>query len=230
MQAAGQKIKSFEEWKVEMLRLAEIAVSEGRLINAAFYYRASEFFMTREDPDKDLLYHKFIDCFYSVIQGDEISKYEVPFNNTFLPAIRLQPVTEGKKGTVVLHGGFDSFIEELYSIIRYFSDHGYQVIAFDGPGQGAARKKYGLAFDVLLELNAENLHSDFVRQDVLILTGRNDHMVPFKMHNLQEKALTTARSVTASVFTKEENAQNHCQIRNIGLKLDIVMQWIEKYT
>ena len=36
MRAAGQKIKSFEEWKVEMLRLAEIAVSEGRLINAAF--------------------------------------------------------------------------------------------------------------------------------------------------------------------------------------------------
>ena len=49
MQAAGQKIKSFEEWKVEMLRLAEIAVSEGRLINAAFYCRASEFFMTREE-------------------------------------------------------------------------------------------------------------------------------------------------------------------------------------
>jgi pimeloyl-ACP methyl ester carboxylesterase len=341
MQAAGQKIKSFEEWKVEMRRLAEIAVSEGRLINAAFYYRASEFFMTREDSDKDLLYHKFIDCFYSVFQGDEISKYEVPFNNTFLPAIRLQPVAKEKRGTVFLHGGFDSFIEELYSIMRYFSDHGYEVIAFDGPGQGTAHKKYGLAFDyewekpakaildhfklrdvtwfgismggwlglraaafesrikrviassvsfdvnqypnivgqlfaklffryfrnftnnamlkkmkknlmyswfcnnlmyitdkevpieafdVLLQLNEKNLHSDLIKQDVLIITGRNDHLVPFKMHNIQVKALTNARSVTARVFAKEENAQNHCQIGNIGLKLDVIMKWIEKYT
>ena len=311
MQAAGQNIKSFEEWKVEMLRLAEIAVSEGRLINAAFYYRASEFFMTKEDSDKDLLYHKFIDCFYSVFQRDEISKYEVPFNNTFLPAIQLQPVAKEKKGTVVLHGGFDSFKEESYSMIKFMSEHGYEVIAFDGSGQGAARKKYGLvfdyewekpakaildhfklrdvtwfgismggwlglraaafesrikrvvassvsfdviqytniigqrlaklffnrfrnftnnamlkkmkknlmyawfcnnlmyitdkkvpieAFDVLLQQNAENLHSDLVKQDVLILTGRNDHLVPFKMHNLQVKALTNAKSVATRVF------------------------------
>ena len=297
--------------------------------------------MTREDSEKDLLYHKFIDCFYSVFQGDEISKYEVPYNNTCLPAIRLQPVAKEKRGTVILHGGFDSFIEELYSIIKYFSEHGYEVIAFDGPGQGAARKKYGLAFDyewekpakaildhfklrdvtwfgismggwlglraaafarrikrviassvsfdvnqypnivgqlfarlffryfrnftnnamlkkikknlmyswfcnnlmyitnkevpieafdVLLQLNENNLHSDLIKQDVLILTGSKDHLVPFKMHNLQVKTLTHARSVTARVFTKEENAQIHCQIGNIGIKLDVIMKWIEKYT
>jgi len=30
------------------------------------------------------------------------------------------------------------------------------------------------------------------------------------------------------VFTKEENAQHHCQIGNVGLKLDVVISWIEK--
>lgn len=84
------------------------------------------------------------------------------------------------------------------------------------------------AFDVLLQLNAENLHSDLIKQDVLILTGREDHLVPFKMHNLQVKALTNARCVTARVFTKEENAQHHCQIGNIGLKLEVIIKWIEK--
>ena len=341
MQAAGQKINSFEEWKMEMLKLAEIAVSEDRLMNAAFFYRAAEFFITPEDPDKEILYNKFIDYFYRVIQDDEIKKYEVPFNNTFLPAIQIQPVDKEKRGTVVLHGGFDSYMEEFYSMMRYFSNQGYEVIAFEGPGQGAARKKYGLAFDyewekpskailnhfklrditwlgismggwlglraaayeprikrviassvffdvnqyinivgqqlaklffrylrnftnnamlkkmkknlmyswfcnnlmyitnkkvpieafdVLLQLNEENLHSNLVKQDVLILTGRKDHLVPFKMHNLQVKALANAESVTARVFTKEENAQNHCQIGNIGLKLDVVIKWIEKYT
>ncbi len=82
-------------------------------------------------------------------------------------------------------------------------------------------------FDVLLQLNEENLHSDLVKQDVLVLTGRKDHMIPFKMHNVQVKALTNARSVTGRVFTKEENAQNHCQIGNIGLALDVMMKWID---
>jgi hypothetical protein len=73
MEEAGQKINSFEEWKIEMLKLAEIAVSEGRLMNATFFYRAAEFFITREDPDKELFYNKFIDYFYKVFQDDEIN-------------------------------------------------------------------------------------------------------------------------------------------------------------
>jgi len=339
MEEAGQKINSFEEWKTEMLKLAEIAVSEGRLMNAAFYYRAAEFFVLRDDPEKELLYDKFIDKFNKAFQNDEIKKYEVPYNGTFLPAIRIQPVDTEKRGAVVLHGGNDSFIEELYSIMRYFSDHGYEVIAFEGPGQGSALKKYGLAlnhqwekptkavldyfklddvtllgismggwlciraaafeprikrviacsvsfdvtqytnivgqhlarlfmrkfrnfvnkqmlknvkkkleyswfvnnlmymtnkevpieaFDVLMQFNEENLHSDLVKQDVLILTGREDHLVPFKMHDMQVKALTNARSVTSRVFTKEEQAQNHCQIGNLGLALDVMRKWIEE--
>ncbi|KYK33957.1 MAG: hypothetical protein AYK19_12715 [Theionarchaea archaeon DG-70-1] len=84
------------------------------------------------------------------------------------------------------------------------------------------------AFGFWLQLNEENLHSDMVKQDVLILTGRNDHFIPFKMHDKQVKALTNAKSVTARVFTKEEQAHNHCQIGNIGLALDVMVKWIEK--
>jgi len=77
-----------------------------------------------------------------------------------------------------------------------------------------------------LQINEENLHSDLVKQDVLILTGRKDHLVPFKMHNLQVKALTHAKSVDARVFTKEENAQNHCQVGNVGLAIEtMVLEW-----
>lgn len=47
MKEAGKNISSLEEWKTEMLKLAETAVSEGRLMNAAFYYRAAEFYITR---------------------------------------------------------------------------------------------------------------------------------------------------------------------------------------
>jgi hypothetical protein len=81
-------------------------------------------------------------------------------------------------------------------------------------------------FDVLLQLNEENLHSDLVKQDVLVLTGRKDHMIPFKMHDMQVKALTGAKSVTDRIFTKEEHAQTHCQIGNTGLVLDVMTKWI----
>lgn len=84
------------------------------------------------------------------------------------------------------------------------------------------------AFDILVQFTEENLHSDSIEQDVLILTGRKDHMVPFKMHNLQIQALTNAKSITARVFTEDECAENHCQIGNIGLALGTMLEWIEE--
>ena len=83
------------------------------------------------------------------------------------------------------------------------------------------------AFDRAKEMNAENLHSELVKQDVLILTGRNDHFIPFKMHKMQVDALTSARSVTAKVFTKETQAHNHCQNGNVGLALETMVQWLD---
>ncbi len=338
MKEAGQKIKTFKDWKTEMLKLAEEAVSEDRLMNAAFYYRAAEFYTFQGDPDKDPLYDKFIDLFYKAFQNEGIERFKVPYNRAFLPAIKLAPVGE-KKGCLVIHGGFDSFIEEFYSWMSFFSDHGYEVLGFEGSGQGAARKKYGLvldyrwekpakavldyfqlnavtwlgismggwfcfraaafeprikrviasgiafdytqfpnivarkmmilffkhlrnftnkvtikkmekdgmhawsignlmyisdkktpmdAADVAFQMNEKNLHSELVKQDVLILTGRKDHFIPFKMHAKQVKALTNAKSVTARIFTKQEEAGNHCQIGNIGLALDVMVRWIEE--
>lgn len=37
-----------------------------------------------------------------------------------------------------------------------------------------------------------------------------------------------ARSVTGRVFTKNEHAENHCQTGNIGLALDVIVQWLEE--
>jgi hypothetical protein len=84
------------------------------------------------------------------------------------------------------------------------------------------------ASDMIFELNERNLHSELVKQDVMILTGSKDHFIPYKMHRKQIKALINARSVTARIFTKQEQAQNHCQIGNIGLVLNTMLKWIEQ--
>jgi alpha-beta hydrolase superfamily lysophospholipase len=44
----------------------------------------------------------------------------------------------------VLFGGFDSYIEELCAIQLYLHDFGFDVIAFEGPGQGAALEEQHL--------------------------------------------------------------------------------------
>ena len=53
-----------------------------------------------------------------------------------LPAYRFKPPRA--KCTIVFFGGFDSYIEELTSAFIYLRDSGFDVIAFDGPGQGGA--------------------------------------------------------------------------------------------
>jgi len=82
------------------------------------------------------------------------------------------------------------------------------------------------AFETWLALNEENIHSDKVIQDVLLLSGGNDHFIPIKMHKKQIDALVNAKSITDRIFTKNENAQNHCQIGNIKLLLDVIIDWI----
>jgi len=339
MKEVGQQINDFADWKVEMIKLAEKAISEERFLNAAIYYRSAEFYIINEDSEKEELYKKYSDLFYQVTKDEDFERVIIPYNQSFLPVLKV-PARGKNVGTIVMHGGFDSFIEEWYFMMKYISNHGYEVIAFEGPGQGAALKKYGIpldiewekptkavldyfnldsvtlwglsmggwyclraaafehrikrviaaghsidymksmpkvlydmhmlflkkfrkltnkmalkslkkgkgleawmmgnlmyitkkatpleAYDIFLELNDKNIHAELVKQDVLYITGRNDHFVPFKMHDLQLKAFTNARSVTDIVFTKESQAQNHCQIGNIGLVLDTMIDWLDE--
>jgi alpha-beta hydrolase superfamily lysophospholipase len=64
----------------------------------------------------------------------------------FLPTC-FQQLGPAVRGTVLLHGGFDSLIEEFYGIWQRIAAAGFNVIAFEGPGQGGARILGGLTFD-----------------------------------------------------------------------------------
>ncbi len=342
MEGAGKKINSFIDWKEMMLKLGDKALDEGRLLNAAIYYRSAEFYIIKSDDQKEKLYDRFIELFYQAVASDCFEKHKVPYNESFLPAIKIPGLSGEMKGTIVLHGGFDSFMEEWYFMAKYLSENGFDVIIFEGPGQGSALKKYGVPFridwekpvsavldyfelndvtlfglsmggwyclraaafeprikrvipsghsidylksygklieamhlfflnrfpdytnkvslkqlkkekglqtwmisnlmyitraespmealKVWLSLNTENIHSERINQDVLYLLGRNDHFVPFKMYKYQMAALINAKSVTGRVFTKQEQAQNHCQIGNIKLSLDVIIDWIANKT
>jgi len=83
------------------------------------------------------------------------------------------------------------------------------------------------ALEFYLDLNESNMNADLIRQDVLIISGNKDHFIPVKMHDMQIKALTGAKSVTGKVFNESDHAQNHCQIGNTGLLIRTIIEWIE---
>jgi pimeloyl-ACP methyl ester carboxylesterase len=337
MQAIGRRIDRYEDWKREMVRIAEQAVSEKRLMNAAIYYRSAEFFTMPDDPDREILYDKFSRCFYQAIGSEPFEKYNIPYEGSTLPAIKVSS-EHARKGTIVIHGGMDSFLEEWYLIMVYLAQNGYDVIGFEGPGQGSALIKAGLGMDIKWEkpvsavldyfdlnkitliglsvggwlamraaafepriqrviasghaidymeipprpiawmfeyfmkfenlfnrsaywkmsknprmkweisqtmhitksatpfegaqkfqlgLSRENMHADKIQQDVLFFSGQRDHFIPAKLHRRQIIALKNAKSVSDRIFAKGEHAQNHCQIGNIRLALDIMLEWIE---
>lgn len=65
-----------------------------------------------------------------------------------------------------------------------------------------------------------------VHADVLLMAGAEDHYVPLGQLPDQIRSLTGARSVTARVFTRHEQAQNHCQVGNIALSVRVMLDWL----
>jgi alpha-beta hydrolase superfamily lysophospholipase len=74
------------------------------------------------------------------------------------------------KGTLVVFGGFDSYIEEWLPAGLFFRDAGYDTILFEGPGQGAALELTHLPMSPEWEKPVKTV-LDFFRRDAVTLMG-----------------------------------------------------------
>jgi pimeloyl-ACP methyl ester carboxylesterase len=70
--------------------------------------------------------------------------------------------------------------------------------------------------------------SHLLTQDILLMAGVGDHLVPFDQVSAQIQTLVNARSVAARIFTRAESAENHCQVGNLGLSLHVITRWINE--
>ena len=146
MRTAAPRIATYADWKREFLALAERASQQGHVLRAGFYWRSAEFFMRADDPERKSAREEVPG---SGAVGVRTWARRAPRRalcrwspQGFLPAYRFKPPRA--KCTIVFFGGFDSYIEELTSAFVYLRDAGYDVIAFDGPGQGGALNEAGL--------------------------------------------------------------------------------------
>lgn len=340
VRVAAERISSYSEWITVFLELAQQARADGRVLPAAYYDRAAEFFMPVDDPRRAPARDRFVGAMRDLYQ---LSPVDVAYGAAALPTYEVRP--EGpSQGVLVVCGGFDEYTEEIFPLLLTGARAGYRVIAFDGPGQGGALEDHGLpltatwehpvaavldhydlddvtligislggglairaaafeprirrvvALDVLddfleclggqafpgatpalrllgavgarpiVNLAArlaaarkpiaawglrQGMHvtgtadaytffrvartlstrtiSDRVTADVLLLAGADDHYVPAHQLHRQAAALTRARSVTTRLFTAAEQAQNHCQIGNIGICLHTILAWLDDH-
>ncbi|MEP2381098.1 MAG: hypothetical protein ABJH48_12450, partial [Parasphingorhabdus sp.] len=140
---AARRVNSLPTFQQVMFELAQKAEAENRTSKAAFYYRGAEFFTHTSDPEKPIAYQKFQELFAASTAGETYESDRIPFDDGFLPMISI-PAKGEEIDTLVVHGGFDSFIEEFYWMMKEHAEAGYRVILFEGPGQGGALHKYGL--------------------------------------------------------------------------------------
>ncbi len=151
------------QWKAtgdRIAGLAEVSLNSGHKISAreAFlrasnYYRMAEFYR-REDPFNDPevagLIRRSRDAFKqaAALMDGPVEDVRIPYQCQSLPAYLFFVDDSGKpRPTVIYNNGFDSTREEAYFVIAAAAlRRGYNVIAFDGPGQGAALREDRMIF------------------------------------------------------------------------------------
>jgi pimeloyl-ACP methyl ester carboxylesterase len=339
MREAVAGVNDYPTFTTVILALAEKALARHEQRKGAYYLRLAEFFMFTNDQRKLSTRQRFVDLLLDNLQIASSAYSKIPFGTGWLPAYRLTPIKP--KGTLLVFGGFDSYIEEWLPAALVFRDAGYDTILFEGPGQGAAlqlahlpmipeweqpikavldffrldavnllgfslggelavraaafepRVRRVIAYDVctsalgfllrplppparqqlLAWIDADNegavntffakamakslfvdwgmqhgMHnagvktpyamlkhfqryetasvSPRVTQDVLLMAGFEDHGIA--AHELPDQiaTLTHVRSLTARLFTRAEQAQNHCQVGNYGLAFRTIIDWM----
>ena len=170
----ADRIRTSSDWKRELIALGDTAMEEGRTENAIAYYRMSEFFMYDGDPDKKAYYEKATKLFYEYyadyFEGDDprIEKLNVPYENVKLPVMHVVP-NGMSKGTILLHGGNDSYFEEFLFTVLYLQEQGFEVYMCEGPGQGGVMRLQGMHFTHEWEKPVKAVLDYFGLSDVTII-------------------------------------------------------------
>ena len=174
IQPIAGRIKTSADWKRELIALGDKAMQENRIQNAIAYYRMSEFFMYDGDPDKKAYYEKATDLFYQYYadyfegENPRIEKVNVPYEHVTLPVMHVVP--QGTcKGTILLHGGNDSYFEEFLFTVLYLQEQGFEVYMFEGPGQGGVMRMQGMHFTHEWEKPVKAILDYFHLEDVTII-------------------------------------------------------------
>ena len=123
--------------------LAERFESKGDADAAWRLYELAAFYLGADDPRK----RRFIDAmsasFDEAHRGLALTRHAVPYRSGELPAMRWEAdpadraqAPEGTPRTLLMLNGFDGYAEEIIDFASHFPTRPFDIITFDGPGQG----------------------------------------------------------------------------------------------
>ena len=147
----------YDAWERTGDRVSELAsrtkdpISRGRAhLRAHNYYRTAEFLLAPHDPRRAISWKKNIEAFYRGLDalGVRYERIDAPYGAHHLNALYFPgPHGSEKRPLIVICGGFDSTLEELYFVLVAAGlERGYSVLAYEGPGQGSIIREQGLPF------------------------------------------------------------------------------------
>jgi pimeloyl-ACP methyl ester carboxylesterase len=120
-------------------------------LHAHTYYRTAEFLLPPADPKRKILTRKNVAAFHEGLKYLNV-KYErmyAPYGQGYRLPMNFYPAdAKIRRNTLLVFlGGYDSTLEELYFIlVKDAHDHRYNVLTFDGPGQGSVLREQNLPF------------------------------------------------------------------------------------
>jgi pimeloyl-ACP methyl ester carboxylesterase len=135
----------------QLSRGHRISARDG-FLRASTYYRTSEFFLhgNPDDPRINTAYEKSIHAYKTccALFDPAIQPIEIPYEHTTLPGyFHRVDNSARKRPLLIIHSGFDGSAEEVHMDgARAAVDRGYNVLAFDGPGQFGPLHREHLTF------------------------------------------------------------------------------------
>ena len=145
----GERIYSIGD---QCLRNGHAASAREAFLRASMYYRAAEFYLHGNPSDPRILdsWRKSRDSFRrgAALLDPPVEVVEIPYEGTTLPGYILKPDNSDRpRKTLIVQTGFDGTGEELYFTRAFFAlERGYNVLIFEGPGQGGVVRAQHLYF------------------------------------------------------------------------------------
>ena len=137
------QLRSTKEITTLAQRLAERFSSEGDADAAWRLYELGAFYLGAGDPRKGRFIDAMSAAFDEAHEGLALARHTVPYRGGELTAMRWEadPVHRelapaGTPHTLVMMNGFDGYAEEIIDFASHFPTRPFDIITFDGPGQG----------------------------------------------------------------------------------------------
>ncbi|MBR1740991.1 MAG: alpha/beta fold hydrolase [Lachnospiraceae bacterium] len=123
-----------------------------------------------------------------------------------------------RKGFAGIFNGLYKKMMKKSELVKWNLMHG--MYAYDAPDPVGYVKK-------IREFTLKGI-GDRITQDMLIIGGRDDHMIMPKLFHEEYDLLPNVRSLAFQLYTNQDDAGSHCNMGNMRLVLDTMIGWIEQ--